>query len=116
MKITRVEAIPVSLPVRGLGGKVTYAGQAWTSQQIVLVRVETDADLVGYGEAYSIIPGLRRALVAVVEDMIAPIVVGANWADIAGVVGTVQKTLHAFGQYGIAMAAISGLDIALWDI
>ena len=48
--------------------------------------------------------------------MIAPIVVGRDARDIARLSRDLQQALHLFGRYGITIFALSGLDIALWDI
>jgi L-alanine-DL-glutamate epimerase-like enolase superfamily enzyme len=48
--------------------------------------------------------------------MIAPLAVGHDAADIAGLHHLIQKRLHIFGRFGIQAYALSGLDIALWDI
>ena len=48
--------------------------------------------------------------------MIAPSVIGRDAAGIAGITDHCQRSLHLFGRYGITMFAISGLEIALWDI
>ena len=78
------------------------------------MRVDTDAGLVGWGEAFSY--SCRRAVAAAVRDMIAPIAVGRDTADIAGLHTEIQKRLHIFGRFGITAFALSGLDIALWDL
>ena len=51
--------------------------------------------------------------------MIAPQARGLEVPDAAGIpafMEQVQRNLHLFGRYGITMFAISGLDIALWDL
>ena len=114
MKIVRVEAIPLSIPCRygaegwslGLGG--------WKALDFCLVRVDTDAGITGWGEAFSY--SCRRAVAAAVTDMIAPIALGRDASDIAGLHAEIQKRLHIFGRFGITAFALSGLDIALWDI
>jgi D-galactarolactone cycloisomerase len=78
------------------------------------VRVQTDTGLTGWGEAFSY--SCRRAVAAAVGDMIAPISVGRDAADITGLHNDIQKRLHIFGRFGITAFALSGLDIALWDI
>jgi D-galactarolactone cycloisomerase len=78
------------------------------------VRVETDAGLVGWGEAFSY--SCRRAVSAAVRDMIAPLAIGKDASDIAGLHAEIQKRLHIFGRFGITAFALSGLDIALWDL
>ena len=53
---------------------------------------------------------------AAVNDMVAPRAVGHDAADIAGLHAKLQRDLHIFGRFGITAFAISGLDIALWDL
>ena len=51
--------------------------------------------------------------------MIAPQARGLEAPDAAGIpafMERIQRKLHLFGRYGITMFAISGLDIALWDL
>jgi D-galactarolactone cycloisomerase len=114
VKIVRVEAIPLSIPCRyGAEGWSLGAG-GWKALDFCLVRVDTDAGITGWGEAFSY--SCRRAVAAAVRDMIAPIAVGRDPADIPALHAEIQKRLHIFGRFGITAFALSGLDIALWDI
>ena len=113
MKISKVEALPLAIPYHigeGRGGRIGEGSRL----DFCLVRVETDAGLVGWGEAFSY--HCRSAVVAAVRDMIAPLAVGEDAADIEGIQRKIQKRLHIFGRMGIQCYALSGLDIALWDI
>ncbi|HKU06777.1 MAG TPA: mandelate racemase/muconate lactonizing enzyme family protein, partial [Bradyrhizobium sp.] len=54
-----------------------------------------------------------------ITEMIAPQVRGLevpDAAEIPALVEKLQRSLHLFGRYGITMFAISGFDIALWDL
>lgn len=114
MKIVRVEAVPLSIPCAyGAEGWSLGTG-GWKALDFCLVRVDTDAGITGWGEAFSY--SCRRAVVAAVRDMIAPIAVGMDASDIDGLHREIQKRLHIFGRFGITAFALSGLDIALWDI
>ena len=113
MKIVRVDAIPLSIPCR-YGGSWTLGTRGWQALDFCLVRVDTDAGLTGWGEAFSY--SCRRAVAAAVRDMIAPLAVGRDPADIDGLHGEIQRRLHIFGRFGITAFALSGLDIALWDL
>jgi L-alanine-DL-glutamate epimerase-like enolase superfamily enzyme len=113
MKIARVEAVQLSIPFT-YGGTRRLAGAYWRALDFCLVRVETDTGAVGWGEAFSY--SCRRAVAAAVNDMVAPLAVGHDAADIAGLHVKLQRDLHLFGRYGITVFAISGLDIALWDL
>ncbi len=114
MIITGVEAVPLAIPFRygAEGWKLGSSG--WKALDFCLVRVETDAGLVGWGESFSY--SCRRAVAAAVRDMIAPIAIGKSCAQIGEIHAEIQKRLHIFGRFGITAFALSGLDIALWDL
>jgi L-alanine-DL-glutamate epimerase-like enolase superfamily enzyme len=114
MKIVRVEAVPLSIPCRYGADAMVLGTGGWRALDFCLVRVDTDAGITGWGEAFSY--SCRRAVVAALNDMIAPLAVGRDAADIDGLHGEIQRRLHIFGRFGIAAFALSGLDIALWDI
>jgi D-galactarolactone cycloisomerase len=114
MKIVGVEAVPLAIAFRyGAEGWQLGAG-GWKALDFCLVRVDTDTGLTGWGEAFSY--SCRRAVAAAVNDMIAPLAVGRDAADIGGLHAEIQKRLHIFGRFGITAFALSGLDIALWDL
>ena len=79
----------------------------------VFVRVETDEPgLFGWGEAT--LEWKTRAVVGAVDDL-APLLVGQDPRDIEQCQQILTK--HGFWRMGvIGMSAISGIEIALWDI
>jgi len=79
----------------------------------VFVRVDTDeAGLSGWGEAT--LEWKTRSVAAAVEDL-APMIVGRDPRDIENLVRIMKK--QSFWRLGvIGMSAISGIEIALWDI
>ena len=114
MKITAVEAIHLSYPFRHGGPPSGWGGNAWTEMQTLLVKVDTDEGITGWGEAfgYNAIPATKTAI----ETMVAPNVIGRDATQISALMDELQLSLHLFGRYGIPIFALSGLDIALWDI
>ena len=52
----------------------------------------------------------------VVNELIAPICIGANAGDIDSLMLELYRKLHIFGRGGPVIFALSGLDMALWDI
>lgn len=114
MKIASIETIALDIPFSHGGAPYGWGGQEWKILTTLLVRVETESGIVGYGDAFSY--NCRHAVQAVVDRMIAPIAVGHDAGDIAGLSRHLQKTMHLFGRYGVTIFALSGLDIALWDI
>jgi D-galactarolactone cycloisomerase len=115
MKITRVETIVLNLPMVIEGAVVpTQAGRPRTSMDILLVRVDTDAGVTGWGEGFGhrIFPATRAAL----DTLVGPMCVGRDPAAIGELVDELQRNLAGVGRNGPAMYALSAIDIALWDI
>lgn len=79
----------------------------------VFVRVETDQPgLYGWGEAT--LEWKTRAVAGAIEDL-APLLIGRDPRDIEQAVRILKK--QSFWRLGvIGMSAISGIEIALWDI
>lgn len=114
MKITAVESIVVAIPFAATGSAGRIAGQSAPALQMVLVRVETEAGLVGWGEAFG--HAASHATRAALQTMVAPLLIGRDARDIAGIGADLERKLHLFGRSGPVMFALSGVDIALWDI
>lgn len=113
-KIATVEAIPLRIPFDDGGSGTGLMPTRWTHLELVLVRVTTDDGLVGWGEAFAY--ACQSATAAAVRDMVAPLVIGRTIDDIPALNRELQQKLHLQGRYGITIFAISGVDIALWDI
>jgi galactonate dehydratase len=79
----------------------------------IFVRVDTDqSGLYGWGEAT--LEWKTRSVVAAIEDL-APLILGRDPRDIEKIVRIMKK--HSFWRLGaIGMSAISGIEIAMWDI
>jgi D-galactarolactone cycloisomerase len=114
MKIVDVRTYTLDIPFDFGGPEGGWGPSAWKQLTTLLVRVETQSGLVGWGEAfgYSCADAVRH----VIEQLVTPALIGRDAADIAGISRHLQQSLHLFGRYGITMFAISGIDIALWDI
>ncbi len=97
LKITAINSLVVNAEMRN-----------W-----VFVRVETDdAGLIGWGEAT--LEWKTRAVVGAIEDL-TPLLVGRDPRDIEQAVRVMKK--HSFWRLGvIGMSAVSGIELALWDI
>ncbi|MNK13264.1 D-galactonate dehydratase [compost metagenome] len=114
MKITAIEPIVVSIPYRHDGPPTGFGGTVWAKLNYLLVKVSTDDGLIGWGEAfgYNAIP----ATVAALEKIVAPLAIGRDADDIVQLMEDLKRPLHIFGRNGPVMYALSGLDIALWDL
>ena len=101
-----------------------------TSFDTTIVRVEVDDGLVGWGEAKAGVgsSGGCRAVVAAVRDDLAPALVGqdarrltAAWDTMyngsrAGYAFDRGRGFPVLGRRGLAVSAMSGIDMALWDL
>jgi L-alanine-DL-glutamate epimerase-like enolase superfamily enzyme len=116
MKITGIETIVVRIPydAAAMSKAEAWGGKPWQTADALLVKVETDAGMTGWGEAfgYNVIPATRAAI----EHMIAPMCLGRDPTAPAGLSLELQQKLHIFGRGGPVIYGLSGVDIALWDI
>src|SRR6266404_3960505 len=111
MKITAVEAICLAIPMKPLDPPSAWTGS--TRKQIV-VRVKTDTGPTGVGEAFAY--GAPLAVCNVIEESLAPLLVGQDPLRIEHLVDLMHRGTMIYGRRGLAMFAISGVDIALWDL
>lgn len=81
----------------------------------MIVRVETDEGVVGWGEAQA--PIGPEVAQAVVEKVVGPAVLGKSALDTTVLFSDMYETLRVRGQItGYQMDAIAAIDTALWDI
>ena len=113
MKITAISTILTHIPYEA-GGPTKLAGQSWSRMAILLVRVDTDEGITGWGEAFghAIAPATKTAL----DSLVAAHFIGRNPTDVDGLMTEMAQRLHIFGRNGPVVYALSGIDIALWDI
>ena len=85
------------------------------SLEAVVVRLETDTGIVGWGEAHTpVAPGVAKA---VVEELLVPIVHGRDPLDIQPIWEDMYSSMRMRGHTsGFMLEAMSGIDIALWDV
>src|SRR2546428_4176238 len=114
MKITRVETIVLNMPMQIDGATPMLGGRARTSIDMLLVRIDTDGGITGWGEAFGhrIFPATRAAI----DTILGPMCVGRDPSQIAAINDEIQRLLHGAGRNGPAIYALPGIDIALWDI
>ena len=114
MKITRVESTVLNLPMVIDGATPMLGGRARTSIDMLLVRVDTDGGISGWGEAFGhrIFPATRAAI----DTLLGPLCIGRDPAQILALHDDLQRALHGVGRNGPTIYALSGIDIALWDI
>lgn len=112
MKITRVTShvLQYELPE-----ELGYSQQYYARRSAHLVEVETDVGISGWGECFG--PGnIALANRTIVEKVIQPMIVGENPLNRDVLWHRVYNLTRDHGQKGMPIQALSGVDIALWDI
>ncbi|ESP86978.1 mandelate racemase/muconate lactonizing enzyme family protein [Candidatus Halobonum tyrrellensis] len=111
MRVTDVEVIPIAhtLPEgEGLGDARGFGRSRSTS----LLRVETADGQVGWGEAFA--PG--SVVAPVVDEFFRDAVVGMDPLDAEGLAAESYTDPYHFGASAFVQSALSGIDVALWDL
>ena len=117
MRITDVKAHHLRIPFDAGVASFRQGVSAIAALDMVIVEVLTDTGLTGWGDAFAYV--CPRTTMTAIEEMIAPQARGLEVPDAEGIpdfMDRIQRNLHLFGRYSITMFAISGLDIALWDL
>ena len=129
MKIGAVEARWVQVPIPPERRHTSDFGRV-ASFDSVIVKISTDAGLVGWGEAKAGVGSAAECagLAAIINRDFAPHLLGQSPLDISRLWDTLYNrqregyalarghALPQLGRRGLTIAAIAGVDIALWDI
>ena len=129
MRIARVQAWWVRIPIDAAQQHKSDFGQIATFDAAI-VRIETESGIVGWGEGKNAAgsSGTYGALVSLINDEIALAIRGRDSRDINGIWDMLyngvrhQKAavsghvMPVLARRGLTIAAISAVDIALWDI
>ena len=92
-----------------------YSQQYYRKRTAHLVEIRTDEGLVGWGECFG--PGnVAIANKCIIEKVIQPIILELDPMDREVIWQNVYNLLRDHGQKGMPIQALSGIDIALWDI
>jgi len=129
MKIKTVEAWWVRIPIAAANQHRSDFGQVTTFDAAIL-RIETDDGIVGWGEGKNAAgsAGTYGALVHMLNHEVAPQLIGRDPRDISDIwemlyngvrhrsASTSGHAMPQLSRRGLSTAAISAVDLALWDI
>jgi L-alanine-DL-glutamate epimerase-like enolase superfamily enzyme len=129
MKIRSVTAQWLHVPIPESQQHVSDFGRV-DAFDSVLVRIETECGIVGYGEAKEEVGSSAncRALTAAINGKFAPLLIAEDPRDITRLAERMYsgvrdhyaiahgRVFPALGRRGLHVCAMSGIDIALWDI
>lgn len=111
MKIKDIKTYIVSQQLAG-GESFAYSQYWYNTRTIMLLKMETDEGITGWGEAF----GPAAVNKAIIDNVYKPIVIGRDPFDSEVIWDELYNKLRDHGQKGITVEAISAIDIALWDI
>jgi D-galactarolactone cycloisomerase len=113
MKITDVQTIRLRARIP-TDGQVFSRSGVRSTRSTTLVRVDTDEGISGIGSA----SGNGELIEVIVAKVIKPLLVGMDPTEIDTIwdKAYVRGGHKEFGTRGIGVVALSGVDMALWDI
>jgi D-galactarolactone cycloisomerase len=112
MKITEVTAFPVGV---ALDEPLRWGAMVVGSKGGIVVRVRTDEGIEGIGEA-GFSSEYFSTVGPIINDQLGPMILGRDPLDIAALWQDMLNATHMWGRRGIETYALSGIDIALWDL
>jgi len=114
LRIQELRAYPISFPIAPENSVQLGMGRA-VKKDAVVVKVTTEGGLIGWGEAHH--GKAHTAVAQLINTTLRQLAVGMDASDVVGVWDRIywkQLASHGVGA-GCAMA-MSGIDMALWDI
>lgn len=112
MKIASITTYILRVP---LGKERFYSSQcAFPERNSLLVKIETDTGLVGWGEGGQY--GPPEPVAACIKYVLTPQLIGQDPRKPVKIWEELYAATRDFGQKGTYIEAISAIDIALWDI
>jgi len=114
LRITDVKAFPVSFPIAPANRVALGIGTA-VKRDAVVVKVTTDEGLVGWGEAHH--GRAHTAVAKLIESTLKQLILNSEANDVVGIWEKMYRyQLASHGMGAGACLAMSGIDMALWDI
>ncbi|MEJ1975427.1 MAG: mandelate racemase/muconate lactonizing enzyme family protein [Acetobacteraceae bacterium] len=105
---TAVVHVPLAAPARAAIFEVRAV-------DCVLVFLDTDDGLVGEGLVMTV-NGRRLAVLHEMVRSLAPLVVGMDLRRVGSLAGRVRAELNFYGEAGVSMMGLAGVDMALFDL
>jgi D-galactarolactone cycloisomerase len=106
-----ITAVRTHILEAALSQPFAYSRAWYDTRTAMVVEIETDEGLIGWGECY----GPARITAAVVQS-VAPRLIGQDPLRTEFLWQMIYARLRDHGQKGAVIQGLSGIDIALWDI
>jgi D-galactarolactone cycloisomerase len=109
--VIKIKAVRTHILEAALSQPFAYSRAWYDTRTAMVVEIETDDGLIGWGECY----GPARITAAVVQT-VAPWLIGEDPLRTEYLWQMIYARLRDHGQKGAVIEGLSGIDIALWDI
>lgn len=103
MRITQIDAFQPETPGSPPDWR-TQLGQ-------ILVRIDTDDGQIGWGVGSGGAAGIH-----VIKTVLSDLLIGADATDVEGLHDAMLRHTVFYGRKGVVVMALSGVDLALWDL
>jgi D-galactarolactone cycloisomerase len=114
LRVTDIKAYPTSFPVP-LENRVSLGIGQSVKRDAVVVKVTTESGVIGWGESHH--GRCHGAVAHLVNTTLRQLVMGMDASDVTGVWQKIYKMqLGSHGMGAGCCLAMSGIDLALWDI
>lgn len=110
MKITKITTHQLSVPVEE--AFTSARGQYHKAKGACIVEISTDEGITGWGDCF----GPAAVSKTIIDKMLAVGLIGRDPFDVEVLWEELYNKVKDYGLTGMSISAISGLDIALWDI
>ena len=87
-------------------------GWFYKTKGALVVEIVTDEGIIGWGDCY----GPAAVSKAIIDTVLKPSVIGRDPFDVEVIWEALYNKIKDYGLTGMSISAISGIDIALWDI
>jgi L-rhamnonate dehydratase len=122
LKIDSVKAYPIKVPGMAGGAVPKFASDFDPARSrwigpfaqlggAILVEIKTEQGITGYGMG-----GGGAAGATIIEQHLGPLITGANALNVELLWEQMYNSTLFYGRKGVTIMAISGVDLALWDI
>lgn len=111
--ITRIDAQLFSIPLPEVMADAKHGDH--THFELITTTIRLADGIEGTGYTYTGGKG-GNAILSMIEHDLAPVLLGKDGSDIAGINDFMEWHVHYVGRGGVAAFACSAIDIGLWDI
>lgn len=111
-RVVSVRAIPIAIPLKT---PVRFSTRELSAREYVIIFVEADNGLIGCGYTYVGVHA-ARAVASFIEQALAPLLVGQPAHGPERPWAALFQEVLLLGRRGLALRALSALDLALWDL